>query len=72
MFDAIVKGDTMSAEKEMNKAGMIGRDACKKYITDGTHLAPNAPATIARKGSSTPLIDTGALLNSITYEVRKK
>lgn len=72
MFDAIVKGDTRGAEKEMNKAGMIGRDACKKYITDGTHLAPNAPSTIARKGSSTPLIDTGALLNSITYEVRRK
>jgi len=72
MFDAIVKGDTKKAEQELNKAGMAGRDACKKYITDGTHLAPNAPSTIAKKGSSVPLIDTGALLNSITYEVRKK
>jgi hypothetical protein len=32
---------------------------------------PNEPATIARKGSSTPLVDTGQLLNSIRYEVRE-
>lgn len=30
------------------------------------------PATIKGKGSSKPLVDTGQLLNSITYEVRKK
>ena len=71
VFNAI-KGDLEGAENEYNKAGMVGRDACKKYITDGTHLAPNAPSTIAKKGSSVPLIDTGALLNSITYEVRRK
>lgn len=32
---------------------------------------PLADATIARKGSSVPLIDTGQLKNSITYEVRR-
>lgn len=30
--------------------------------------APNAPATIRRKGSSKPLIDTGALINAVDYE----
>jgi phage gpG-like protein len=30
---------------------------------------PNSPWTIARKGSSTPLVDTGQLRNSITYKV---
>jgi hypothetical protein len=30
---------------------------------------PNAPATIARKGSSTPLIDTGQLRSSVTGKV---
>ena len=30
---------------------------------------PNSPWTIARKGSSKPLIDTGQLRNSITYQV---
>ena len=30
---------------------------------------PNAPATIARKGSSNPLIDTGFMRQSVTYKV---
>ena len=30
---------------------------------------PNAPSTIARKGSSTPLIDSAQLKGSITYKV---
>ena len=35
-------------------------------------IAPdNAPSTVARKGSSTPLIDTGALRSSISYRVEK-
>jgi hypothetical protein len=33
---------------------------------------PNSPATIKRKGSSTPLIDTAQLLNSYSYEVRAR
>lgn len=32
---------------------------------------PNAPITIERKGSDTPLIDTGVLIDSISYEVVK-
>ncbi len=32
---------------------------------------PNAPATIRRKGSDTPLIDTGFLVNSTTYVTSK-
>ena len=30
---------------------------------------PNAPSTIARKGSSTPLVDTGVLRSKISYRV---
>ena len=71
MYNAIIKGDLGSAEDELEKMGIAGVNACKKYITDGTHLAPNSPVTIARKGSSIPLIDTGALLNSITYRIGK-
>ncbi|MYE83318.1 MAG: hypothetical protein F4X36_16065 [Gammaproteobacteria bacterium] len=32
---------------------------------------PNAPATVARKGSSNPLIDTGFLRRSVTHRVGK-
>lgn len=31
---------------------------------------PNAPSTIARKGSSNPLIDTGRMRRAVTHEVR--
>lgn len=69
---ALVMGDKAGCEINFEKAGMIARDACKRWITDGGHLAPNAPMTIARKHSSKPLIDTASMLNSITYAVRKK
>ena len=68
---AMVLGDKSRCEQLFHKAGMIGRDACKNWILGG-HLAPNAPSTIRRKGSSTPLVDTGSMLGSITYAVRDK
>lgn len=40
-------------------------------ITDG-EFEPNNENTVKRKGSSKPLIDTGQLRASITYEVREK
>lgn len=40
-------------------------------LGDGT-WAPNAPFTIRQKGSSHPLIDTGRLRKSITFEVVKQ
>ena len=70
--EALVFGNKDQAEKNFHKAGMVGRDACKKYISAGGNLAPNSPYTIAKKGSSLPLVDTGSMLNSITYAVRKK
>lgn len=33
---------------------------------------PNSPETIARKGSSKPLIDFGQMIASVTYAIRKK
>ena len=77
---ALARGDMETAEENFEKAGMVGRDACKNYITDGENLAPNAPSTIRRKMAKgkngkcgpVPLVDTGSMLNSITYAVRKK
>ena len=66
-----LKGDIAGAQQAWEKAGMVGVNSVLGKFTDGS-LAPNAPATIARKGSDTPLIDTGALRQSITYVVRKK
>jgi hypothetical protein len=42
----------------------------KKTITDGAGVPPpNAPSTIEQKGSDRPLVDTGRLLNAITWAV---
>lgn len=52
--------------------GIIGEKAVadvRATIRGGVSPA-NTPATIDRKGSSTPLIDTGQLINAITYEVK--
>ena len=43
----------------------------QKYLTD-LSSPPLHPATIASKGSSSPLIDTGRLRGSITYKVVRK
>jgi phage gpG-like protein len=40
----------------------------QQFMVDLKH-PPNAPITIARKGSSNPLIDTGQLMNSVTWRV---
>lgn len=40
----------------------------KTFLTELT-TPPNAPATIAAKGSSNPLIDTGGLRKAITHKV---
>lgn len=50
--------------------GPFAEAAFKKKLTDGP-WEPNAPSTIADKGSSRPLIDTGLLRNSLTHVVRK-
>lgn len=34
----------------------------------GDPLVPNAPSTIAAKGSTHPLVDSAQMLNSVTYE----
>jgi hypothetical protein len=46
----------------------MGASRVKVKILDGD-FEPNAPSTIAKKGSSHPLIDTGQEKNSVTWEV---
>ena len=57
----------------MKALGLFGQSAVKDWFTDPrNNWAPNAPATIHRKGSDRPLIDTGQLRNAITYVIRPK
>jgi hypothetical protein len=62
----------ISGEKAAEMIGAKMAAEVRKTITVGSKLAPNAPSTIAKKGSSRPLIDTGRLLNAITWAVDKK
>lgn len=52
----------------LHRLGNLGVTLVQQEI-DSVHTPPNAPYTIAKKGSSKPLIDTGALRQSINYEV---
>jgi hypothetical protein len=56
----------LSGRQALELMGQRAVADTKARIQSGLHPAL-APATIARKGSSTPLIDTGQLLNSLTY-----
>ena len=60
----------ITAEAALGALGEEAKNISKVAITEGITPALKS-ATIKRKKSSKPLIDTGQLLNSITYEVRK-
>lgn len=55
----------------LHGVGKILRGSGKRTVTQGGRPAwkPLAASTIARKGSSKPLIDKGTLRNSLDYEV---
>lgn len=65
---AVVQGKLPSLEAGLNRMGLQFVGEIQQRIAAG--IAPeNAPSTIARKGSSTPLIDTGQLRSAITYQI---
>lgn len=66
-----LNGDVGGAMAEMEDAGMVGESVARDYFLSG-NLAPNKPETVRRKGSDTPLIDTGILRGAITHVVRDK
>ena len=58
-------------DKALEQMARLAVGGVQTYMTD-LQTPPNAPYTIAKKGSSNPLIDTGALRANITSEIRKK
>lgn len=57
----------MSIDTWLDAYGQMLADKIKLYMRD-LKSPPNHPFTIQNKGSSNPLIDTGNLLESITWE----
>lgn len=58
----------MPASTGLAQLGQWYQDVLKGHIRNGGWV-PNAPATIKRKGSSKPLIDTGQLVNSVRWKI---
>lgn len=67
----IVEGKGMTDRRAKSLLGTAAANAVQKKIVEG-EFVPNAPSTIAAKKSSRPLVDTGALRQSITWELREK
>ena len=58
-----------TVEVVYQKIGITISDDVKSKILTGSFV-PLKPSTIKKKGSSKPLVDTGEMRNSISYEVR--
>ena len=70
-------------QKELKKHNYNGSEAMKalgiflvaqirqQIMTSKSWAKPNAPSTIAKKGSSQPLIDTAKMLDSADYKVNR-
>lgn len=54
--------------KAMDRIGAKSSAIMKRVITELSE-PPNAPSTIEAKGSSNPLIDTGLMRSSVTWQV---
>lgn len=70
LITAVLDGK-MEVEQALGIVGASLASAVKKRITSNVP-PPNAPSTVAAKGSDKTLIDTGRLLNSITWSVEVK
>lgn len=69
-MEAVVAGKLPSAEVMLDRFGFDRVASVQDRIR--AHIPPeNAPSTIERKGSSTPLINHSQLLTSITHQVNK-
>ena len=65
-LQGIAKG-TGTAQSAYESIGVMQKGLIQNEILNGG-FTPNAPATIKRKGSAQPLIDTGKMRQSVTFE----
>ena len=59
----------MDEQQALSKAAIMFKNAIQKEITN-IKEPPNSPATIAKKGSSNPLIDSGDMRKSVKWKLR--
>ena len=73
MIQRVANGAVFGLETNaaLNQLGNVVQGMVQRKIVDGPFV-PNSPATIKRKKSSKPLIDTGHLRQSIRYVIERK
>lgn len=64
----VVLDGSMDTDSFLKMVGLILSSSIKDYAA-ALDSPPNHPFTSDRKGSSNPLVDTGDMIDSITYEV---
>lgn len=69
MKQELLKGG--SAEDVLKKIGVFQKGLIQEQIVNGS-FEPNSEATIKKKGSDTPLVDTGRMRQSINYVIQQK
>ena len=65
----ILRGEA-TLDQTMRKLGILAQGDIQQEITN-LRTPPNAPSTIAAKGSDNPLIDTGEMRSKVTWEVKR-
>lgn len=68
---AKVVAGRLSVTDALEIVGQRAAGDVRNRITAGTNFVPNKAATIRRKGSSKPLIDSARLLQSISHQVQE-
>jgi hypothetical protein len=76
-FKSVVSDDVkacnsgrLKANEMYNRWGSVAKGMIQAQI--GITPPPNAPSTIRKKGSATPLIDTGHFRQSVLYAIRDR
>lgn len=66
------RSGSSSPELLSSQFGKDMQEAVKSVFGNAAILPHNAEATIASKGKDTPLVDTGDLMNKLTYRITTK
>lgn len=64
----LLKANDYDVEKSLRLLGELIRGQLMQSII-ATNSPPNAPSTIAKKGSDKPLVDSSHMLNSVDYDL---
>ena len=70
IVDTIAHGvaNDLPLDQVLEQVGAFAAGAVQQYMID-LRTPPNSAYTIEQKGSDNPLVDTGALVQSVTYKV---